>query len=445
MVTKKIDDTTKQIIQKAWKSLKKQYYKDEQTGEYHWHDNETDTGILKDIDAVNALIEPYLLCPTSFVDPPFEETDIKKYLKNILDQFPNAENKTESRDYIGFSSKPYPYLDTEFDLVDSAASFIQLICNIFDICSLLKWSIQKTDENRLHDILNKAVDYLLLAKVDDEDGVRWQGAYKITNPPGKFANLFFTNCVSLSLFRLTNNQILIRKIGAERKENILLALKNVPVWIVKQYNENSKTFWMDAGKTMSQALGVQYAVEILYTLIDELSEKIKRICIDSLTNIVKRMQTLPDASAMQTDFFHAIPLKSGKMSYDDRGYIGSFLSVFSLAKNNDPDVLTDDFVQAGEILYKGVSEEWIDEPTNLWDDGRPLISFTQDALIGLVKYSLEGTVGEIRIRENDLRVAIKEALASNDIADLVYDKVIDRANKQIDRSLSNRIMKAVKK
>jgi hypothetical protein len=153
------------------------------------------------------------------------------------------------------------------------------------------------------------------------------------------------------------------------------------------------------------------------------------------------MTELANASSLQRDFFHSLPLPSGPgiTFYDDRKYIGAFLSLLTLAKAKDPNIVGDAFIQAGSVLFAGVSEEWIDEPTRLWDDGRPLICFSQDALLGLVNYFLEGKVDTVNLGEYDLRFAIRDTLKSDEVVDAVFNVLLEKARGRKERELSRTI------
>jgi hypothetical protein len=81
------------------------------------------------------------------------------------------------------------------------------------------------------------------------------------------------------------------------------------------------------------------------------------------------------------------------------------------------------FLHAGKNLFQLVSDDWIDDPSGMWDDGRPLICFTQDAIIGLVQYLLHGQTDVISLREHEMRSAIQEALRSEDVLNAIVTVV----------------------
>jgi hypothetical protein len=435
MAERRVDPKVMQIVRKAWAAVLERRQQDSQTGFHRFTDSETDVGFLKDIDALNTLLEPFLLAPTSFVDPPLKTEELEEHIAAIVKEFA-SQQKADSEPYLGFSAAPYPYLQWATDYVDSAASFLRLACNA---CAVLKApGIERKDSNlerMLKEPCSSAIDFLLAARIEDKNGVRWQAIARPTEPPGRFANLFFTNLAALALSKALETPQVSRWMGQERREQIESALRGVTKWVLGQYNPATKTFHMDAAKTSAPAVGVACALEILYTLGDPTAEPQKTYCAEALRQIVVNLKDLNQASALQLDVYHSIPAPTGTTTifYDDRRYIGAFLSVFAFAKSKDPDVVDDDFLHAGEVLFQGVSEEWIDEPSGMWDDGRPLICFTQDALVGLIRYSLHGQVEVISMREDEMRAAIQEALRSDDVLTAIVNCI--RAKSQASRSL----------
>ncbi|HEV2962476.1 MAG TPA: hypothetical protein VG649_11665 [Candidatus Angelobacter sp.] len=423
MAERRVDPTTMQVVKKAWASILSKRQEDPQTNVIHFTDHESDTGFLKDVDALNALLEPYLLAPTSFVDPPLPLSDLEDHLKTCV-QIISANATPENSNYRGFAATPYPYFQSMIDFVDSAAAFLRLVCNY---CQVLRIPgndrRDKDKETKIETLLKNpftsAIDFLISAHVGDDDGlgVRWEGIARQSDQRGRFASLFFTNVAAVALAKTLDTSPVSRWIGQDRREQIEGLLQKVPKWVINQYNPAAKNFYIDAARAVAPAVGVVYALEILFALGDASDEAQKKCCMESLREITLKMKNLSQASALQIDVFHSIPLSgaSGVAFYDDRRYIGSFLSVLALAKSKYPDVQDEDFFHAIDILLEGVREEWIDEPTGLWDDGRPLICYTQDALVGLVTHAVYGQVDMISMRENEMRIAIQEALRSEDI------------------------------
>src|ERR1044072_3966703 len=114
MAERRLDKQTMDVVKRAWASLLQRYQQDSRTEEYHWTDNEGDVGFLKDVDAMNALVEPFLLSPSSFVDPPLQLEEIASRLAKLLEEIrpPNEVGEGEKilELYLGFSAAPYPYI-----------------------------------------------------------------------------------------------------------------------------------------------------------------------------------------------------------------------------------------------------------------------------------------------------------------------------------------------
>jgi hypothetical protein len=441
----RLDRPTMDVIRRAWTSLLQGLKNDPVTGESHFTDNESDTGFLKDVDALNALIEPFVLAYSSFVDPPLKLDDLTTHVHTVLSQIKADPQKTgaNGHPYCGFSANPYPYVQVEVDFVDSASSVLRLNCNVADLFSSLKKPIPKQIEKDLVSTSCAAVDFLISSCIEDRLGARWPAFVKKVDPPGMFANLFFTNSASLALARALDNPHSKAWIGQERRDRIEPILSRVATWTAQQYNSATTSFWMDEGKTSLQTTGILYALEILYALADPMPDDLRSNCAAALASIVGRMTDLSAASTLQRDFFHSLPLPSGPgvTFYDDRRYVGAFLGLFTQAKKGDPNVVNDSFIKASEILFQGITDEWIDEPSSLWDDGRPLICFSQDSLVGLVKYSLEGRVEMVNLPEFELRTAIKDALKTENVIDAIFETLVEKAKLRRNQEMSGRLSK----
>ena len=448
MAERRLDKQTMDVVKKGWNSLLQRYQKDNLSGEFHWTDNEGDVGFLKDVDAMNALIEPFLLSPSSFVDPPLDLNEIAKRLEKLLNEvrpYSNSdeENNSAINGYRGFSAAPYPYIQLEIDFVDSASAVLRLLCNVAKLFSQLKQSIPAALEKRMANVAASAVNFLLEARLEDRSGVRWSGFSKQVDTAGKFANLFFTNCAALALHRSLDSPGVKNWIVPQR-EQVESTLRKVIQWVSKQYDPATNGFWMDEARTQTQTMGVLYALEVLYTVADALSEELRADCAKALTAVVEKMSDQPQASSLQRDFFHSLPLPTGPgiTFYDDRKYIGGFLSLLTLARAKDANIMSDAFARAGDVLFSGVIEDWIDEPTSLWDDGRPLICFSQDAMVGLVNYALEGKVDTLNLTEFELRSAIIKMLKSDEVVDEVFNGLLEKIREVKEKGLSEKIDKA---
>jgi hypothetical protein len=441
----KLDSAAAEIISNAWSSLIDRAIKHEDDRPWDWTDHEQDIGYLKNVDALLALVEPYLLSPASFTQPGLPVKDIYTQAQRLFGRIgePRATSSKNSKrqpdsdpGWYGFSSSPYPYIELQaVDYVDAAAGVLNLVCAISDLAEL-----EGKAPADLQEVLNstalRCVEFLLSARVDDRNGVRWQGIRKETDPPGRYATLFFTKLAALALHRAIENARLGEVLGKKHVETVQMLLPDVCKWVMTQYDPNRSTFFMDAGKTSSFPIAVLYALEILYTLKKPIPEVWRPSCASALNEVTKKMSSVKEASALQMDVFHILPLPtmSGTASYDDRGYIGAFLSLFALAKEADNDVVTDDFVCAGEMLLAGVGDEWIDDPSHLWDDGRPLICYTRDAMLGVVNHALEGFVPKLTLREDEIRLAIREALASSEVVEAVMNTVLLKAQTRVEKS-----------
>jgi hypothetical protein len=451
----KLDSATVEIVSSAWTSLINRAIKHDDDRPWDWTDHEQDVGYLKNVDALLALVEPYLLSPVSFTQPGLPIKDIYAQAKRLFQHIgePHATPTTKGPkrqsegepSWYGFSSSPYPYIELQaVDYVDAAAGVLNLACAISDL-AILEGKAPTELQDVLDSTARRCVEFLLSARVDDRQGVRWQGIRKETDPPGKYASLFFTKLAALALHRATENKRIAEVLGEKQVDSIQMLLPDVCKWVMMQYDPNRSTFFMDAGKTSSFPIGVLYALEILYTLKNPIPEVWRPSCASALGEVTKKMSSVKEASALQMDVFHTLPLPgvNGTASYDDRGYIGAFLSLFALAKEADNEVVTDDFVCAGEMLLTGVGDEWIDDPTHLWDDGRPLICYTRDAMLGFVHHALEGFVPKLTLREDEIRLAIREALASSEVVEAVMNTVLLKAQTRVEKSAIQGLAKTI--
>jgi hypothetical protein len=440
----RLDQETQKVVEKAWKSLLHRF-RDEQPGG-HWTDGEVDTGFLKDVDALNALIEPFLMAPSTFADPPLDLVQLAKHLEGLLANINTESSATvdgHDQTYRGFSASPYPYVQFEIDFVDSASSVLRLICNSVQLFADQKQPIPPKLDKLLNAVGSSAIDFLLSSCIEDRGGARWPGFMRDVEPgarkpaEGQFTNLFFTNFASLSLHQALNTPGMEKSLGASRNEKIKALLPKVTAWVAKQYDAGTNNYWMDEGRTSGPVMGVLYALEVLYTIGGSLTEELRQNAANALAAIMSKMSSTTKASELQTDFFHALPFPgaAGTVSYDDRRYIGAFLGLLALAKKKDGSVVTEDFIRAGDSLFRGVADEWIDDPTNLWDDGRPLICYTLDALVGLVRFVLHGRVDTVNLRENELRTALREVLASTEVVEAVFSSLVQKARSRKDGEL----------
>jgi hypothetical protein len=448
-MAEKLSDEVINCVRNAWKTLAESTQKDEETGELHWVDVEREGGFLKDVDALNAFMEPYLLAPASFVDPPLDAPAVQSHMERLLQGIQEPRKGDSGVSYRGFTSEPYPYFNMEVDLVDSAASVLRLIANylrLVDVrAEVLPKEVPREFTRLMESATVNAVEFLLEAKVEDRKECRWQGIQRETDPPGKFANLFFTNVAALALHNVQTCEQMKRWIGSDRSEKVATALRKVPEWVAGLYDPGRMSFGLDPSKGTILPICVVYAVELIYKLSPkEINASHREICKNAVIAQAQLMKDTKAAAGLQVDFFHRIPAQTGRgdSAYDDRRYIGSFLSIFSLMKSAEPDIVEDEFVAACEALYQGVTDEWIDENTNMWDDGRPLICFSLDAMVGLVEYGLGGRVEELRVRGDVLRKAVVDALGDKEVVKLVTEKVMENIARRPEREMIRQLSRS---
>jgi hypothetical protein len=428
----RLDARTVDLVRRAWDSLEVRYRKSQ--GGNHWSDNEADTGPLKDADGLLCVIEPFLLSPESFVEPPLTYEQICDRCQVILDEI--LSGASPSSGYRGFTAAPYPYTNEVVDYVDAAATYLRLICAVADLAAALAENISEELTRLLREVAIAATHFLLEAQIDDRNGIRWAGTAVRSDSPSRLANLFFTNVAALSLKRATDNVTIATWVGPEIVATARASLRHVPKWVGSQYAASMQNFWMDESKGIVQPIGVVYAVETVYGLLSEVPEALRANCAAALHAVAQRIPSVDGASALQNDFFHVVPLPTGtSIFYDDRRYIAAFLNAFALLKSRDADAMTDPLIRAAELLVTGVTSEWIDTPTGLWDDGRPLICYTLDALTSTVRYFLEGIVPTISLRENTLRDAVRQALSSPEVVDAVVTLLKGKALGQIQEDI----------
>lgn len=429
----RIDKKTQQLIKKAWAGMGSFYKEDEM----HWEDNEKEVGFLKDIDALNAFLEPYLLSPSSFVDPPIEIELIIKHLEMIITQLEGVESNKDGGDYRGFTSRPYSYVLIEADFTDSTSSFLILASNVVDFLQKAGKRKEKLSldlETRLKGVVLKAVDSLLESRVEDQAGVRWRSIKIETDSPELHTNVFFTNYAVLSLYRVINNKIIERWLD-ERKSEIEKVLEKVPKWVESLYDHNTKRYWADTKQSQVHVATTAYALEINYTLYKYLSDGQISQSRDAMNTLAETI--IREPNNLQADIYYTIPLPrtAGIGFYDDRFYVGRLLSLLSLVRKEKEEVFTSVYEAAGETLFGLVQEEWVDESTNMWDDGRPLICFTKDAMLGIGNYSASRPTGIVNLRESELIEAVRNALKSSDDINSIVESILEKSQTQSDKPI----------
>jgi len=200
---------------------------------------------------------------------------------------------------------------------------------------------------------------------------------------------------------------------------------------------------MDSEQTQTSAVSTLYALEIAYTLAeDPMPRALRDKCRTALSAAAAMMTDAKAASRQQLDLFHKIPFPgsaAGTVSYDDRRYIVSFLPLFDIAKARDPNIVSETVVRATAVLDGAAREEWIDAPTDLWDDGRPLVCYSQDALVGLVKHALQGEGAAMNLTETDLLITMREVLQSDEIVSTLCSDLVDKCRRRLDQARARSI------
>jgi hypothetical protein len=436
----KLDQDTVGLVTRAWRRLIERAQGRPGPSVWNWTDHEQETGFLKNIDALSALLDPFLLSPASFPDLPLplpELIDQATALFGSLQPFtPAGDGAAPERNAgpVGFSASPYPYVDIEgVDYVDSAASVLHLACGLLDATGITRYKLSDEKEKVIRETISLSVSFLLESRIEDKNGVRWLGIKPTADSHARYANLFFTRLAALALHRVVESNASSASLDSTQIELVHGILPMVCKWIMGQFDRTKHIFWMDATRALGQPIATLYALEVMYAVQENVEDSVwGDDCRMAMAEITQRMQTVSDAAALQMDVFHTLPLpglNGGTAFYDDRGYVGAFLTLFALAKSVDSEIITDSFQRASEELARGVAEEWIDEPSGLWDDGRPLICYTRDALVGLVQHGIRGVRPRIILRESDIRSAIRDALTSNDVMDAVSNAVLVRARR----------------
>ena len=448
------------IISDAWRGMRQSCYKErpknakpcgenKETVFRSFKDYEYEFGLLKDVDALNALIEPYLMAKTEFVDPPFEFSEYQQVLTQILNEIKcirrdyNSEEKaaTGIDKYLGFSASPYPFQDSDYDYVDSASGILRLMCNALQLAEF-EHTFNR-DRKFLDDLKQpiidtalEAIDFLISSAIMDGKGARWTNLDvnkirgELSEGYKETANLFFTRYASLALLKAINTDKLSDEIGIEKRETIKRLLQQVLRWTVDQADPQAPYFWMDNARRLnSPVFSSMYATEIIYSLSGEkVNQNTQQRCLASLKYVIKDVKNINDMSTKQTDFYYTVPDPFSKrmILYNDRGYVGGFLSTLTMIKTKSPEVFDAEFENVGKIVLDGLTSEWIDEPTKMWDDGYPFICDTLEAMIGIISYVKGGIIKNLVIKETVLGTMIQEALASKDVVDQIVSQIIKR-------------------
>ncbi len=415
---------------------------------FHWIDNENEYGILKDADALNMYLEIFLRGATEFQSPSISKDRLfesLKYIMNKIDSISKLDNN-----FYGFISDPYISLrrvgvdekekSTDLDAVDAAATYLNLIINTYLTVSTMRWEIEKNLNEKMKKIGKNILKFILESVIRDQRGARWSA-----NKEKDYGDIFFTYSAAISLKNFLDlpmgiKSLIVTDTGEldQLEANIKGVLKDVLRWMPRQYRENINNFNLTDNEAIQQsnAFTLYYGWYTIFYLLDnnivpadEITEfqrnnfeKFKR-SLENLYNNNKK-----NLAALQQNFTHSfkIPNSNYASTYDDRTYISSFLSLISLVYRRYPRFISEDIRKFAFDLYKNTTDvnEWVDEGTGLWDDGNPLISFTKDALLGIIDYSKSGPGPKIiSIEEAKLREAIEIALNDDRVIEIIWNKL----------------------
>lgn len=406
-----------------------------QDGRPRWIDYERETGLMKDIDAVNCFLEPYLLNPSLVPKPPIEETELQTTIESLLherDQMRNrlaksAGDKAVESNFFGFYPVPYIQNDIPMDYVDCAGDFLTLACNALDFFSSTRKELSKSLLGLLKATVKDGVEYLALSAIKDMNGVRWAlGRLTKSGKANEYANLFSTYWAAQGLSRVVRLEPKWKVVDSEALAGAGELLSLIPRWLESQYDTSSRRFWLDEGRSQSVPLAAIYAVRLALLCQNPLADGMKDVCNAALHEILDGKETTEQIGTLQDDFSYRFPNPYGPGSffYDDRSYIGSLLSIIAEMTSKYPDMVDDELAHAGDRVLEGLSstDDWRDE-SGLWDVGRPLICWTREALVGLVSYGLSGQTSPLILRETDFRMAISDALKSRFVIDAIIEEV----------------------
>jgi len=436
----------------TWSKLLELYQTD-QTGNdelKHWMDNEVEFGAFKDVEALLGFTEPFLYARTSFNRPGIEPDVLFSCLSNIYDYIENtkkAANPDKNDQFMGFDSEPYPRAKNIWvDYIDGAANVLLLSLDVLEISNFMSvrnnggdWALSKELKRKMTRIVESALKVLMDSVINDQLGARWaavsgkvgsRNQIDIRNLD-RYSNLVSTFYAFRALKRLTENQIIANEFrGAVNMiGQVRTILPKVIFWVNSLYDRNLGSYWLSNSRDSSPMIGSLYALEIIYTPYRNNLENNSEV-LNNANMVIRRLlqsfQNLDEASSrFQVDVSYPYPrIENGKVrgteSYDERRYIGAYLGIMALAKEEDPIIIeaeAEKFQKVTSQLASALRSDWIDQATSIWDDGRPLVYYAVDAMLGLLQFYFSGEISTISIREDILRIKIKEYLSSSRFID----------------------------
>ena len=426
-----VDKRTSTVVRDAWESL----VSSRESG--HWLDAESDRGFLKDVEAHLALVEPFLMAVRDFVDPPLAVPDLVESVIETLQTVRTVERDTAIKpgSFNGFSASPYPYVPLDVDYVDSAAAVLDLCRLTLELSAACRHPLVDSHRVRLEQVGQTALRFLVASRIEDNEGCRWAAVFDVEG--ARLANMFHTRYAFRAINHALRCEALVAAIDEPARREAKAVLPLVARWTIGQFDRQRAMFYYDADRASMPAIAGIHALDILYSSEDPSDEQLK-YCRAAVAQFLSRCSSLDDAQRMQIDVFarYRLPSLAQAAAYDDRGYVGDLLSVLAKAKQADPEVLSPEFIGAAELLFEALRSEWIDGPTKMWDDGRPLICYTHQALVALVNHSLYGSVEEVTLREDELRAAVRDALDQSNLVDEIVQQIVSQTRARQSRSIT---------
>jgi hypothetical protein len=428
----------------TWSKLL-ELYKPCDDGLKHWVDNEVEFGTFKDVEALLGFTEPFLYARTSFNRPGIEPDVLFSCLSNIYDYIENTKNAANhdyNDQFMGFDSEPYPRAKKVWvDYIDGAANVLLLSLDVLEISNFMSekndggdWDLPEELKRKMTKIVESAFNVLMDSVISDQLGARWAAVsqkvgskYKIgMETLDRYSNLVSTFYAFRALQRLTENPTLASKFRgiANRIKQIEPILSKVIFWVNSLYNKDLKSYSLTNSRDSFPMISSLYALEMIYTHHRNNRENNSEVLNNAnivLKTLLQSFQDLDEASSrFQVDVSYPYPrIEYGKVksteSYDERRYIGAYLGIMALAKEVDPNVIegkAEKYQKVTSELVSALRSDWIDQGYSIWDDGRPLVYFAVDAMLGLLRFYSSGKIFEITIREDILRIKLKEYLSS---------------------------------
>ncbi len=414
--------------------------KQDNDGFKHWHDADEEQGIYKDIDALNALLESFLVAKTDFNTPPLGASILFEYAGKIFSVL-NKQRDSNQR-YEIFDSEPYPSTKgLKSGYTDAASNVLLLATNILETSAFMSGSDEnwKIEESLLKDIKkvsSLAISCLKESAIQDERGVRW-GVTKLEADKIMYANIVSTWYAFFSLKRVFKSDESIKNsLGLSQRDlsDVRELLRDVPSWVYSLYHPMSENFWISEARDRMPPSGSMYALDIIYSILDDdeispqvnSSQQVKANCRKVLEQLLEKV--LDNPQTLQTDWRIEYPFPGIKtvVLYDERRYIAGLLDTIANAIDRDKG-----FQEEYEDLVEEASArlwEWVksrmDKETAMWEANRPVVSYTRDVLIGYLSYIKKiknPVLKELPIV--DLRRALRIYLSSDEFLDGAINKI----------------------